>query len=1155
MTGPEIPVAGRDSPYFGLDYYDEKFGAWFFGRESDGSKIITNLRAARLTLLHAESGVGKTSLLRAGVAWRLHRLADDMFARRRTVRSIPVVFSSWKDDPTTELATAVGTAVRPYLPDGTDPVRPGGGLDEVVAAASGAANASLLIMLDQFEEYFLYRSREPVPDRFADELARCVNRRDLRANFLIAIREDSYAELGELFKGRITSVYGNYLHIDYLDRASAEKAIREPLEVYNRQPGVSRPVTVQDELVETVLDEVRAFGRDADAPVSAAVANGNRDRIATPLLQLVMQRVWDTERAGGSAELRLSTLQQLRGVKTIVDAHLGTALGSLTSAERHVAIAMFDHLVTPSGGKIAESVSDLAKRTGHAEDQVDGVLRKLDDERIVRPVPAASGQDPVRFRRYEIFHDVLASPINRAIAVREEQRRVRRIRRLAALAVVLLVIVSAVAVVFAYLLNSASTEKLTAESRQLAADADLNVARDPELSTSLALQALKLSPTVQAADALRAALPSLQVRRILHDGSTVSAAAFDPTDPDKVVGADTSGVAWIWDIRTGRRLQRLAPDAHANTGTATTVAFNPAGTQVAVGYENNAAAVFDARSGRMQGKADLGGNVYSLDFAGSRGELAIAAGSAALWQYNTTQCCSTKVNLPAPITRFAARPHNSSEFLAGTSDGVFIMTLSNSGVSGEIQLTRQFANDVQFSPNGGEVVTATADGKVTIYRVATRKVVTTFSVDEKAALNAAFSPDGKQIVAGYQDGTARVWDVATKLQVTLLAGHTGPISSVQFSPDGREIVTASGDGTIRVWYAEPRELRTAFTVPAHGGTSGNVVQAEYISGRIITTDGTGNVSVYSASGKMQATVNNYNAGTPVSWNDAGTKIVTLGSGGVGNFGFGDLWRAVGSGYAPSYFEITASLNNLSVEKAVISQDGSRIAILADGIAKNSFNSNHVDFIVQVQSSDTGRVLRTLHAVKSIQDVQFNPNGQQIVGADSYGQIEAWNGTVTMPRVLGSPGPTLSTVRFNQSGSEFVVASAGGMVTVWTARDGHVLTSINACPSPKNAAFSPDGSKIVVACTDGTVRVFGAGTGRTLTVIQATSAGTVADAAFSPDGKSIVAGVNTGGIGEVQIWNAELATSSLPALERIAGQWVAEKITAAQLQQYLNGADG
>src|SRR6185312_6604450 len=216
-------------------------------------------------------------------------------------------------------------------------------------------------------------------------------------NFVIAIREDAYAELGDLFKGRITNVYGNYLHIDYLDRASAEKAIRGPVEVYNGQPGVAQPVTVQDELVEAVLDEVRAFGRDG--PVSAAAADGGRDRIATPLLQMVMQRVWDTERAEDSAELRLSTLQRLRGVRMIVDDHLGQALGSLSGAEREAAIDMFDHLVTPSGGKNADSVSDLAKQTGHAEEQVDGMLRKLDDDRILRPVPAAPGQDPVRSRR------------------------------------------------------------------------------------------------------------------------------------------------------------------------------------------------------------------------------------------------------------------------------------------------------------------------------------------------------------------------------------------------------------------------------------------------------------------------------------------------------------------------------------------------------------------------------------------------------------------------------------------------------------------------------------------------------------------------------------------------------------------------------------
>src|SRR5438105_15660636 len=61
-------VEPRSSPYFGLDYYDERFSAWFFGRQAEIDMVITNLQAARLTLLHASSGVGKSSLLRAGVA-------------------------------------------------------------------------------------------------------------------------------------------------------------------------------------------------------------------------------------------------------------------------------------------------------------------------------------------------------------------------------------------------------------------------------------------------------------------------------------------------------------------------------------------------------------------------------------------------------------------------------------------------------------------------------------------------------------------------------------------------------------------------------------------------------------------------------------------------------------------------------------------------------------------------------------------------------------------------------------------------------------------------------------------------------------------------------------------------------------------------------
>ena len=60
-----------------------------------------------------------------------------------------------------------------------------------------------------------------------------MNRPELHANFLISIREDSYAGLGDLFEGRIPNVYANYLHLDYLDarvrgrRSRADRRLNE----------------------------------------------------------------------------------------------------------------------------------------------------------------------------------------------------------------------------------------------------------------------------------------------------------------------------------------------------------------------------------------------------------------------------------------------------------------------------------------------------------------------------------------------------------------------------------------------------------------------------------------------------------------------------------------------------------------------------------------------------------------------------------------------------------------------------------------------------------------------------------------------------------------------------------------------------------------
>src|SRR4029453_5644549 len=71
-----------------------------FGRDADAELVVANLLAARLTLLFGESGVGKSSLLHAGVAPRL-RGADDLLL---------VLFSGGRGDAPSSLAAALREA-------------------------------------------------------------------------------------------------------------------------------------------------------------------------------------------------------------------------------------------------------------------------------------------------------------------------------------------------------------------------------------------------------------------------------------------------------------------------------------------------------------------------------------------------------------------------------------------------------------------------------------------------------------------------------------------------------------------------------------------------------------------------------------------------------------------------------------------------------------------------------------------------------------------------------------------------------------------------------------------------------------------------------------------------------------------------------------
>jgi CHASE2 domain-containing sensor protein len=455
-----------DGPYVGLDYFGEADAGLFFGRDADRKRILGNLRASRLTLLYAESGAGKSSLLRAGVSARLRQLAARSVAERGSARYVPVVFSAWQGDLKAELIAELEAAVRPLLREPIQLALRRDALEGAIEDAAATVDATPLIILDQFEERFLY---EAADDGFDDELADCINRRDLRANFLISVREDAYSLIGPRFKSRIANVYGNYLHLDFLDARAARDAVLEPIKAFNRSLPAGAPrYEVETALVDTVLAQVRrghvTIG-DGEPPEVGATGPA---RVETAYLQMVMKRLWEEETAAGSQHLRMETLRRLGGANTIVHGHLHDVMDQLAGDQRDAAAAAFRFLVTSAGRKIALSTEELREFSDIGSAPLVPALEHLERERILRPIPSA---EPGGVARHELYHDVLAPAVRdwrrrhaeeqtkcRLAQARERARRLEvRNRRLGAAVIALIAVGVALAL---YLWNPTPVQRL-----------------------------------------------------------------------------------------------------------------------------------------------------------------------------------------------------------------------------------------------------------------------------------------------------------------------------------------------------------------------------------------------------------------------------------------------------------------------------------------------------------------------------------------------------------------------------------------------------------------------------------------------------------------------------------------------------------------------
>jgi WD40 repeat protein len=1163
----------RSSPYKGLTPYTEADAAFFFGRETEREIIVANLMAARLTVLYGPSGVGKSSVLRAGVLRDLHRMTRRNKAERGVPEFAPVVFGDWRQqDVVQALLGAVDDAASELVGSAPGGERPGS-LGERLAAVADAVGGEVFLILDQFEEYFLYHPHDEGRGGFDEELARAVTDPDLRANFLIALRDDALAEL-DRFKGRIPRLLENSLRLRHLDRASGRVAIEKPVGQFNiLRAEELAAVRIEPELVEAVLDQVKTGRLSLEGGLDGGVGTAglalDDASIETPYLQLVMSRLWDEEIENGSRVLRLQTLERLGGAALIVRTHLDEAMAELSPAERDLSARMFHYLVTPSGTKVAHALSDLSEYAAAEPSELRAVAERLSSGsvRILRPVADASGGESGS--TYEIFHDVLAAPIvdwrRRHVAATDraeaedkrrqaeerahvERRRARIFRAVAVVAVVLALGVGVLAFV-------AIRTNETTRSRELAANAISALSTDPSESVRLAAQALDTRETPEAEQALRRALEQSRVRAVMAGHSDwVNEARYSP-DGRRVATAGNDGTARVWNARTGRQLATL----RAHEGAVYTVAFDRDGGRLLSAGKDGRVRVWDVRSGRLlrtvatgagtlrpqwvafsrdgdqiltpartngavlwrDGRAALRVDrqrVLATAISADGGRIATAGESARVWDARTGELLGDR-RLPAKAVSLEFSP-NGRVLLVTTHDAAFVWRPGAGGFARLHRYTELGLASAHFSSDGRAIVTA-GDWEAHVWDSATGKEIAALRGHQDSVYSASFGPDGRLVVTASLDGSARLWDRRGGL-LAELRGHGDAVRDAAFAPDGGRVVTASADGSARVW--------TAVSETVLYGHRESVQSASF------TEDGS-HVLTAGLDGRAWL------------WDRAGRPLNTL----VGGVGVGEIYAAQLSG---DDNRLVTSSERGGLQIWAVGRQDTAVPLLAPGEPRDApwdadFSPSDRWLVTGEYGTDariwdarTGKLRhRLLGHGKDVFSAEWSPDGRLVVTASGDSTARIWrasDGREVGPPLKGHAGVVLSAA-WSHDGEQVVTAGNDGTVRLWQAESGEQVRELRGFTgAARSAAFSSDDRWVVAGGNDGTTRVWEVSSGRPLAVMHRhTDAINVAG--FSPDGRTIL---TAGDDRTARLYRCGTCQSSEELLR-----------LAAKRQRYLTGRDG
>lgn len=1072
-------------PYRGLAAFQPEDADRYFGRDALVAELVDRIDRDRVLFVVGPSGSGKSSAVRAGlipaVASGAVSGSERWAVALLSPRSSPASELSYQLHRAAEQAgvRAAGAADTSTSPS-TNEVR---AIGDAICDETGG----LLIVIDQFEELFtLNPHREQ--EVFVKLLAAIADPPGSRVRVVMAMRADFYGVCAT-FPWLVRRATANQALVGPMSRADLRKVIE--------QPAASTGLRLEDGLVDVVLEDAGtdaaalplishamaetwrrrdgqtlslqgyrdaggvagAISQTADTLYETALSEPEQQACRRLMLRLVApgEGTSDIRRRPPVAELDLDREPDLsrRVAAEMTDARLLTVDRDSLEIAHEALLRSWPRLRR----WIDDSRDELRTRQRISHAAAEWHAQQRDRDLLYRGTPLraarewavehgdALGPDEQAFlaASIEVFEGELARS-------RQASRRSRRLRRVAVAVLAGLTLAAVVASLVAF---SALGESRRRYAESLATQALALADSDPRTAIALAAEAMARTDS-DPADA----------RAALVDAGEALASPFVPAGPAVQVG-DASTVVVSPDgslIVTGNRDgsistwsatgMRLATGVPGHAGAIQEMDFTPDGRSLVTGGDDAAVFLWDLSDpADIPAPKELGTTsgipVWSVTVApgGKTAASASEDGSIDLWDLASQQRIGGVWTDLAFDTITASFSPDGELLLIGNGLGQVTGLSVDDDASIAISTFQAHGSgvwEIEFDKEGSRFATASDDGRVRIWDVATGDLVA--EPFERSAFDArGVLMLGGDVLAGDEQGRLLVAPIDGSAPPTASAPRSAQV--VDSAWGGGTLATLGVDQRLQIW--SPGDEPTATTIAEHaGGAFGLAASPD--GTRVAVGDGEGNVRVYSsATGELEL-------------------------GPLGLHG-GEVWGLAysedGSRIASGAQDGSVSVIDAETGQPIGAPAGGSEAVTSVMWADDRLVTGGADDMVRIWSGGTLDAELGPHA-GDVTSIARAPDGTLAV-ADASGQVWFWN---LDGEQIGEPivadDTTIWGVDWSRDGSTLAAASDDGEVSVWDVESRTRVGVLTPQPGGATAvAFLDDGDSIVSTTRDGVVRLW------------------------------------------------------------------------------------